>query len=351
MSGLGGHMKHIYEDLSLSKERFKQIIRRSLYGNYKFWEKIDGFNIHLMKVNGELRFARNKTDLKNGGFGLEEIKNRFSNDRVRSIYYDVLSNIGKRDEEFILGLLHEWETSFESINAEVVSNGVTNVILYKQSDLILHNIQKWSGKEPFVVMDLNCSLKGFDSEVSYTMNNQISIESIEKYVDWVFGDANSVKEFYQFKFVEYMSKYFPELMESHETVKLLFGRFFGLDNTNLKEIRKTTLWDIQGVLDKKTEIIKYCTKELDKICLRIGTLILEGCSGYRNDGWDEPIEYIKDQLAVVELDEVFEERFRNCYFKIFPFEGVVFYEINDDGLLQVYKWTGSFSPVNKALFS
>lgn len=253
MSGLGGHMKHIYEDLSLSKERFKQIIRRSLYGNYTFREKIDGFNIQLMKVNGELRFARNKTDLKNGGFDLEEIKNRFSNDRVRSIYYNVLANIGEIDKQFILGLLHEWETSFESINAEVICEGTTNVISYKQSDLILHNIQKWSDKEPFVVMDLNCSLRGIVSEVSYTMNNQISIESIDKYIDWVFGDANSVKEYYQFKFVEYISEYFPELIESHETIKLLFGRFFGLDNTNLKEIRKTTLWDIQGILDKKKQ--------------------------------------------------------------------------------------------------
>ena len=65
MGGLSGHMTHVYEDYNLKMKDVKNIISGILNSQIQLKEKVDGFNIHVSYRNDELRFYRNKTDIKN----------------------------------------------------------------------------------------------------------------------------------------------------------------------------------------------------------------------------------------------------------------------------------------------
>ena len=75
MGGLSGHMMHLYDDPYIKFTDIAKIIKDSFNNEIDFNEKIDGFNLHASLVDGEVRYFRNKTDLKNRGMSYEELKN------------------------------------------------------------------------------------------------------------------------------------------------------------------------------------------------------------------------------------------------------------------------------------
>jgi len=66
--GAAGHMAHPYEDEELTSKDVKEMIHRGLIGSLDaeapVTEKLDGQNIAFTIVDGEIRFARNKGQVK-----------------------------------------------------------------------------------------------------------------------------------------------------------------------------------------------------------------------------------------------------------------------------------------------
>jgi hypothetical protein len=73
MGGAAGHMAHLHEDLSLTFNELISIIDTVASADIEVTEKVDGQNLFLT-VNelGEIRTARNPTDIRKGGMTPEE---------------------------------------------------------------------------------------------------------------------------------------------------------------------------------------------------------------------------------------------------------------------------------------
>ena len=67
--GAAGHMNHPFDDTSLTFGDLKRMVEAGLSGNLSFeeapTEKTDGQNVFATIQDGQVKFARNKTELRN----------------------------------------------------------------------------------------------------------------------------------------------------------------------------------------------------------------------------------------------------------------------------------------------
>ncbi len=79
MGGLAGHMAHPYEDTDLTFGDIKAMFHQASKGKLEeVSEKLDGQNVFFTYGKDGLRFARNTTDIKNGGMDGDAILARWS---------------------------------------------------------------------------------------------------------------------------------------------------------------------------------------------------------------------------------------------------------------------------------
>lgn len=157
MGGLSGHMMHLYDDPYIKFTDIAKIIKDSFNNEIDFNEKIDGFNLHASLVDGEVRYFRNKTDLKNRGMSYEELKNKYINKPdVWRVYEKTTPII----EGFILANKELFDSTpysddITTINCECVY-GLTNVIPYNGTFVCFHNMIRWNSElEPVRLLHAN----------------------------------------------------------------------------------------------------------------------------------------------------------------------------------------------------
>lgn len=356
MGGLAGHMLHPHENPNLKIEDFCELCFASLVGKMPMEEKIDGFNIHVLNDGGQLKFARSGKDLDAGGFTAEEIYKRFSDDRVRSVFTKGCQMI-KKDERW--KTIPDWSTWHYTVNVEIVVKGRTNIMFYPKDMIVFHNLYQWVRRDKFEVEQILPLRENFKNreKLMYRMMDEKEAKEImvnmykSVFERYQFMPEETLCNYYQVRYVEFIQKNFPEfLKQDFKTLALLFMRFFKLDKTNLREIRKGSSLDIQPILDQEKEIMRYCKDDLDEAVLKIGTEILKRARGinymsgtrYRAASMLE--EAINHAHKMKQTDEVFFHRWNFCDREIFGIEGVVvpYKGIN-------YKWTGPFAPINRLI--
>ena len=349
MGGLSGHMMHPHDNHNLTIGKFKNLLAGAMHGHLRMTEKIDGFNIHYMKYNGELRLARNGKDIMEGGFGYNDIDDRFSNDRVRSVFrkaYEILRDTIDLDD------LSEFMVSSETVNAEIVIDGITNIMVYGENRVISHNRWRWSGavgkplydddeypkNQPFL------SYKPLNWHQVRDMINQLTAD---EFAPLGLNEAATIREYYAIRFMLVMQELFPKFIQKYPAVAiLLFNRFMGIDKTNLREIRKMSDMDISPILAAEKKIMQAVKEPLDRWVLQIGTTMLEQARGFNHEKqcYYTAAAELEDSIATTEQNETFKRRWGYCDNKIFGMEGLVV-EFEDD----LYKFTGPFAPINQLL--
>ena len=144
--GLGGHMSHLQDNLDLTFAEIKDIFRTlaSRKNVIPVTEKIDGQNVFFTYdvSKGQVKFARNKSHLKTGGIGREEIVAKWAAlPKVQTAYleaYDVLqASISHLNKNVLSKLFgpngNVW------FSAEVTSSANPNVINYDGDHLVIHD--------------------------------------------------------------------------------------------------------------------------------------------------------------------------------------------------------------------
>ena len=147
MGGAAGHMSHPFDDNHLTFGDFKNIINMSLEGKLSrednVTEKLDGQNLMISYVDGELRGARNKGHLKMFGktsLNIDGMKSVFSGrGDIEKAFVgsmkDLQNAIGKlsdKQKEKVFGNGSKW------MNLEIVYPKTANVIDYDVSELFFH---------------------------------------------------------------------------------------------------------------------------------------------------------------------------------------------------------------------
>lgn len=379
MSGLSGHMLNLWEDLSLTKADLKEIIQRSFENRFCFKEKIDGFNIHFFIKEGKIRFARNKQDLLNGGMGPQEIFDRWQKNKfVYDIYmesYRILQNTIDNSSRGLPTYTPQFKNSIITYNCDCFKSGITNVIPYKHAGVTIHNIWEWDlDSNEVIIKDFNEVNKGcfvLLNDPCIYIEFKAPYKSLYKYyngiIDTLFDQCNTIEELYQREFLTYLMENFKDVYGQPEYIKHIFNRIFKNDNSfNLRDLKKAYKYSeetygqniISSIIDIKQDIKYTCYGELRRILIEIGDVLLSGADYYTN-------QYYKYKAQSEVHDEIFNiinkcsikdnDEYRNRlnkYFKewqlmgsiINPIEGIVF-DYNN----QTYKWTGSFSIINKII--
>jgi nicotinamide mononucleotide adenylyltransferase len=163
MSGLTGHIDHLYEDPDLTLEDIVRIYRdiAENRGDIQVYEKVDGYNIYLSysTKDKKARVLRNNGQIKTAGVTIEELRDEFTSKRIQDNKKPVPSNVVRTYTELlgyfekVVNIIFSSDSSKEMIfgkdnqgnpqfffNVELLDPNTPNVIKYARKMLIFHKL-------------------------------------------------------------------------------------------------------------------------------------------------------------------------------------------------------------------
>ena len=232
MGGLVGHMKHIYDyddmqicDLAIMLEDINN-------NRCDLCEKIDGFNLNIgLGMAGQIIVARNKGDLnlKSGGMTEAELAEKYQDKpdvyKVFKTAIDILRPYLK-----ILEVEHFWSAYAATglgprymLNVECVMEGCTNLIHYPVKKVFIHNLSEiradGNGEWGFcgnkeLPDDMVKSMEPF---IDICTDYKVRLESTDipfaTELTRFFGSYRTIAGYKWARFVEWMNREMPELMD------------------------------------------------------------------------------------------------------------------------------------------
>lgn len=142
--GLGGHMQHLYDNKDLTFGDLKQIFQLATQGKLEqVSEKLDGQNFFFTYdlSSGQVKFARNKGNIKTGGMTEKDIASKWADvPKVAQAFgmaYKIMSSaMGTLPPETLQSIFgpngNVW------FSAEVITTANPNVINYDRNILVFH---------------------------------------------------------------------------------------------------------------------------------------------------------------------------------------------------------------------
>jgi nicotinamide mononucleotide adenylyltransferase len=163
MSGLTGHIDHLYEDPNLTLEDIVKIYRKIANNSKEIpvYEKLDGYNIYLSysAKENKAKLLRNNGQIKTGGITLQELKSEFTTNRIQagkrpvptnivSVYTNLIGFFEKivpqvftspEQKKLVFGEDASGNPEF-FFNAELIDPYAPNVIKYDRKMIIFHKL-------------------------------------------------------------------------------------------------------------------------------------------------------------------------------------------------------------------
>lgn len=399
MGGFAGHMMHPYDNMDNTLEDLINIVKIfDQDEEIKLNEKLDGLNIFVSFKNDKLTMARNKSDIKSGGFSYDDIFIRWKDNRnVMEAYqyaYIKLSNILHTYYDLdTLNLFFNKENYQIWFNCEVIHYKTLNVIPYANDFVSIHSTHGFdnNANEIEITKDeklfIHCmfdtdTMKNHDATVMLTDNNKVSYlwpktKQREKYIDYIITDLkyifndckltekNTIREFLKaslIKITDFYAHVFSDpiyidiykLINTHDNAfnQIIINRLlFNDKSTNLKEIKDiiknddnmdNSLIDIlNNITDKKmTEIKNQLLKSIIDIFRTLGDNVMNYCKQYNNS--DD--EYVIINEIYNRFNEMGFYETNYALIEPKPLEGIVF-DYNGN----TYKLTGYFPLFNNFL--
>jgi|TARA_R110002074_G_scaffold119926_1_gene253298 hypothetical protein len=398
MGGAAGHMSHPFDDNHLTFGDFKNIINMSLEGKLSrednVTEKLDGQNLMISYVDGELRGARNKGHLKMFGktsLNVAGMKSVFSGrGDIEKAFVgsmkDLENAIGKlsdKQKEKVFGNGSKW------MNLEIMYPATANVIDYDVSELFFHgsvevnedgtvksqvtdsarmlegmirqanaNIQKRFKVSKPVVLNLP-KVQDFSKKKKYFLSKLRKLQTIYRLKD---NDTLGMhNEMYWREYIfngakQHKYKIPRNILEALVIRWAYFNKSFRLDKKSIKH-EKFLGW-AKGVDKFDHKKLSYENiKPLELLFLELGAEILKNLEGFLAVNPKKAVQKIKKDLksAISGLRTSKDIKKIDLLKKnlnkinsiggtqaIVPSEGLVFKYKG-----KMYKFTGAFAPVNQ----
>ncbi len=149
MGGVAGHMAHLSEDTDLTFNEIIDILGKVANAEItNATEKVDGQNLFLtVDSSGEVRTARNNTDVKNGGMTTDEYISKWIGHPAENAFTNgfkaisaALRKLSSEDIEAIFAGGNRY------VNMEIMYPKNPNIILYSAPNIVLHGL-KYFGEE------------------------------------------------------------------------------------------------------------------------------------------------------------------------------------------------------------
>jgi hypothetical protein len=394
--GAAGHMAHPFDDKDLTFGDFKAMIDAGLRGELNFeedaTEKTDGQNAFATIQDGEVKFARNKTELKNP-MTLSEFKNKFEGhpsklvqDTFQFAAQDLarlLMNLSPADQE------KYFKNGKDFMNMELIYSQNPNVIHYDTDVIQFHGIKETDGNGNIIgtnnkpAKEIADILKKVESDIGKTFKiippRAIKLQkdldftaNKKKFINQVnalekrYGltDSDEVAKYHEMWWRELIDKQFPAL--SQDVKEGLLKRWAYGDKKSLnmrslakqigpKEAAMVKKFDKEDVAKKYKENIR----PFEDLFLELGSVILKNASDFLAANPSDEAQRLRaqiqtagnkikktggaDQVRKVEAELARLDRIGGIE-SIFPTEGIVFKYKG-----KIYKLTGTFAAINQLL--
>jgi len=399
--GLGGHMSHPFDknrSQSLSFADFKEMIQRGLQGRLDIesavTEKTDGQNIFMTFKDGEVKFARNKTERKNP-LSVKGLQAKFANRGPISAAFgeagnDLAAAFQKISPEQLQNIFQNGKVF---ANMEIIYPDTKNVIAYEIAVLQFHNLVEYDENGNVVQTDLDGgnvvqkAVTDANADMQNTFNlippQKIKIGAVENFQDYqdaLFNELDQLRDKYNLKDTDSVSTYHKAWWRDvikekasnvgydipEEIIDQLVTRWSFNDKSNSivkikKQITNPEFVEWVTLFDKKDFKVyqKQNLEPFESIFLKLGAEIMKNASNFLAANPAAAVQSIRKEIAQIirelrstgdiskmELVKQQIERIKRLggFEKIVPVEGIVFtYGGN------TYKLTGAFAPINQIL--
>lgn len=399
--GLAGHMAHPFDknkSQSLSFADMKEMIARGLQGRLDIenavTEKTDGQNIFMTVKDGQVKFARNKTERINP-LSVTELQSKFAgrgpiSDAFGEAGNDLAAAFSKINPENLQSIFQNGKVF---ANMEIIYPDTKNVIPYEIAVLQFHNLVEYDENGNVVETDLTGgnvvqrAIQDANAHMQNTFNlippQKIKVGSVENFQDYqdaLFNELNQLRDKYNLqdtdKIAEYHKAWWKDLIRdkaqqlnydiSEELLDQLVRRWSFNDKSNTivtikKQIDNPEFLNWVSTFDKKDfkQYQKDNLQPFESIFLKLGAEIMKNASNFLAANPAKAVQEIRKDIAQVikdlrstgdiskmallktQLDRI---KRLGGFEKIVPVEGIVFtYGGN------TYKLTGAFAPINQIL--
>jgi len=389
-------MAHPFDDKDLTFGDFKAMIDAGLRGELNFeedaTEKTDGQNAFATIQDGEVKFARNKTELKNP-MTLSEFKNKFEG-HPSKLVQDTFQFAAQDLARLLMALSPaDQEKYFKNgkdfMNMELIYSQNPNVIHYDTDVIQFHGIKETDGNGNItgtnnkpakeianilkkVQSDIGKTFKiipprviKLQKDLDFTTNKKRFINQVNA-LEKRYGltDSDEVAKYHEMWWRELIDKQFPAL--SQDVKEGLLKRWAYGDKKSLnmrslakqigpKEAAMVKKFDKEDVAKKYKENIR----PFEDLFLELGSVILKNASDFLAANPSDEAQRLRaqiqtagskikktggaDQVRKVEAELARLDRIGGIE-SIFPTEGIVFKYKG-----KIYKLTGTFAAINQLL--
>jgi hypothetical protein len=393
--GAAGHMSHPFDEKSLTFGDFKKIIDAGLQGELNFeqeaTEKTDGQNAFATVMDGEVKFARNKGEMKNP-MTLQQFKDKFADHGsvlVRDTFQFAAEDLANSLNKLPAKDLEVFNNGKSFMNMELIYSKNPNVIYYDRDIIQFHGIKhtdgegneigeetKYAASIAKVLKDLKLDMgKTFTiippqiiklgKDVDFEKNKAKFIKQVEDLrTRYNLTDADEVSRYHEMWWRETIDKNFPDLTQDYKEGLLLRWAYDDKKTLNMRSLDKE-LGNDQSELIKKfdKEDVKKKQKEnirpFEDLFLELGSVILKNASNFVAANPAAEMQRLQKQLNdeaeavrksgnVSDIEKVAKELERleriGGIESIIPTEGIVFVYKG-----KTMKLTGTFAAVNQLM--
>jgi hypothetical protein len=393
--GAAGHMKHPFDDQSLTFGDFKKIVHAGLQGELNFeeeaTEKTDGQNVFATVQDGEVKFARNKGDMKNP-MSLSQFKDKFDGhpsklvqDTFQFAAEDLAASLNKLSSKD----LEIFDNGKNFMNMELIYSKNPNVIYYDRDVIQFHGIKVTDGEGNIIgeetkyansiakaLKDLKLNIgKTFTvippqviklgKDIDFETNKNKFIKKVEDLKNrYNLTDADEVSRYHEMWWRELIDQNFPDLTQDHKEGLLLRWAYGDKKTLNLRSLDKTLGKEKASIIKKfDKDDFKKKQKEnirpFEDLFLELGSVILKNASNFVAANPDKEMQRLHTQIrteadkikkgggadqvnkVIAELERL--DRIGGIE-SIIPTEGVVFVYKG-----KVFKLTGTFAAINQLM--
>ena len=393
--GAAGHMSHPFDEKDLTFADFKKIVTAGLQGELNFeeeaTEKTDGQNVFATVQDGEVKFARNKTELANP-MDLATFKNKFEGhpsplvqDTFQFAAEDLANSLNKLSSKD----LEVFDNGKNWMNMELIYSKNPNVIYYDRDVIQFHGIKKTDGEGNTIgednkparsiakaMQDLKINVgKTFTvippqiiklgKDLDFEKNKSKFIKQIESLRDrYKLTDADEVSRYHEMWWRETIDTNFPNLQQDYKEGLLLRWAYGDKKSLNMRSLAKEIGKDEAASVKKfDKEDVKKKYKEnirpFEDLFLELGSIILKNASNFVAANPDKEMQRLHDQIrkesdkikkgggeaqiAKVEAELARLDRIGGIE-SIIPTEGIVFVYKG-----KTMKLTGTFAAINQLM--
>ena len=393
--GAAGHMSHPFDDKSLTFGDFKKLIEAGLSGELNFeedpTEKTDGQNVFATVQDGQVKFARNKTELITP-MDLATFKQKFdghASKMVEETFKLAAEDLANSLLKLSAKDLEVFDNGKNFMNMELIYSKNPNVIYYDRDIIQFHGIKITDGQGNIIGEDnkpASSIAKALESvkanigktftiippqiikltkDVNFDQNKDKFLKQVEALRSrYNLTDADEVSRYHEMWWREQIEENFGDLPQDIKEGLLLRWAYEDKKTLNMRSLATVITKDQEAAVKKfDKEDVKKKYKEnirpFEDLFLELGSIILKNASNFVAASPDAEMQRLHNQIrteaekikkggSINQIQKVEAELARleriGGIDSIMPTEGIVFVYKG-----KTFKLTGTFAAINQLM--